>query len=173
MGGKKDFYPKVKESFIEAGYEYYDGDADIKGKTRQHRRKPDYIAVKDDLIIIREIKSPKESPASGSWRQKQPNDSDEFAKVREDIHDLEEAGMVDPNVGGHGIIIRGQIPDYATRKGVTYDLPFDDAGKKIKGGYTVDSKQAQNVEQALKNCGKDKYEIIDNGNGSVTYIFEI
>ena len=46
MSGKNKFYPKVKKSFIEAGYDYYDGDEDIKGKTRQHRRKPDYIAVK-------------------------------------------------------------------------------------------------------------------------------
>jgi len=68
MSGKIKFYPKVKKSFIEAGYEYYDGDEDIKGKTRQHRRKPDYIAVKGDQIIIGEIKSPNEPPTSGSWR---------------------------------------------------------------------------------------------------------
>ena len=68
MSGKNKFYPKVKKSFIAAGYEYYDGDEDIKGKTRQHRRKPDYIAVKGDQIIIGEIKSPNEPPTSGSWR---------------------------------------------------------------------------------------------------------
>ena len=175
MSGKNEFYPKVKELFIEAGYEYFDGDQDIKGKTRQHRRKPDYIAVKGDLIIIGEIKSPNEPPTSGSWRQKQPNDSDEFAKVREDIHDLEKAGMVDPNVGGHGIIIRGQIPDYISKIGVTYDLPTSEPGLKIKGGYTVPSSQAQNVKAALSNCGKIKYQVIGNGNGDglVTYIFEL
>ena len=59
MGGKKELYPKVKALFIAAGYEYFDGDEDIKGKTRQHRRKPDYIAVKEDLIVIGEIKSDK------------------------------------------------------------------------------------------------------------------
>lgn len=175
MSGKNEFYRKVKELFIEAGYEYFDGDQDIKGKTRQHRRKPDYIAVKGDLIIIGEIKSPNEPPTSGSWRQKQPNDSDEFAKVREDIHDLEQAGMVDPNVGGHGIIIRGQIPDYISKIGVTYDLPTSEPGLTIKGGYTVPSSQAQNVKTALSNCGKIKYQVIGNGNGDglVTYIFEL
>ena len=71
MSGKNKFYPKVKEAFIEAGYDYYDGDEDIKGKTRQHRRKPDYIAVKGNVIIIGEIKSPNEPPTSGSWRQQQ------------------------------------------------------------------------------------------------------
>ena len=130
MSGKKEFHPKVKATFIEAGFEYYDGDEDIQGKTRQHRRKPDYVAVKDDQIIIGEIKSPKEPPTSSNWRQKQPNDSEEFAQVRQDILDLEQAGMVDPSVGGHGIIIRGQIPDYVAKIGVTYDLPASEPGKK-------------------------------------------
>jgi hypothetical protein len=134
MSGKSEFYPKVRESFIAAGYEYYDGDEDIKGKTRQQRRKPDYIAVKGEQIIIGEIKSPNEPPSSGSWRQKQPNDSTEFAKVRQDVLDLERSGMIDPNVGGHGIIIRGQIPDYISKIGVTYDLPISKSGAKIKGG---------------------------------------
>ncbi|CAB1084785.1 hypothetical protein D1AOALGA4SA_12295 [Olavius algarvensis Delta 1 endosymbiont] len=175
MSGKNEFHPKVKESFIAAGYEYFDGDKDIKGKTRQHRRKPDYIAVKDDLIIIGEIKSPNEPPTKGSWRKKQPNDSDEFAKVRQDIHDLEEAGMVDPNVGGHGIIIRGQIPDYLSKIGITFDLPASAPGSVIKGGYTVPSSQAKNVKAALSNCGKVKYQVIgnNNGDGLVTYIFEL
>ena len=67
MSGKKEFYPKVKESFIAAGYEYFDGDADIKGKTSRHRRKPDYIAVKDNLVVIGEIKSAVEPPSTASW----------------------------------------------------------------------------------------------------------
>jgi hypothetical protein len=175
MSGKNEFYPKVKELFIAAGYEYFDGNKDIKGKTRQHRRKPDYIAVKGDQMIIGEIKSPNEPPTSGSWRQKQPNDSAEFAKVRQDIHDLEQAGMIDPNVGGHGIIIRGQIPDYISKIGVTYDLPASVPDSTIKGGYTVPSEQAQNVKVALSDCGKIKYQVIGNGNGNdlVTYIFEL
>ena len=162
MSGKNKFYPKVKKSFIEAGYEYYDGDEDIKGKTRQHRRKPDYIAVKGNVIIIGEIKSPNEPPTSGSWRQKQPNDSSEFAKVRQDIIDLERAGMLDPNVGGHGIIIRGQIPDYFSNLGITYDLPAGISGRTIRGGYSVPAEQADNLRAALKNCGKRDYQVVDN-----------
>ena len=173
MSGKNEFYPKVKKVFIAAGYEFYDGDANIKGKTKQHRRKPDYIAVKGDQVIIGEIKSPNEPPTSGSWRQKQPNDSPEFAKVRQDVRDLERAGMVDPNVGGHGIIIRGQIPDYVSKIGVTFDLPVSVPGSTIKGGYTVPSDQAKNVKIALSNCGKIKFRAIGNGNGIVTYIFEL
>jgi len=173
MTGKKEFYPKVKESFISAGYEYFDGDTAIKGKTCQHRRKPDYIAVKGDLLIIGEIKSPKEQPASASWRKQQTNDSTAFAKVRQDIRDLEGAGMLDPQVGGHGIIIRGQIPDYVSNIGITYDLPSVAQGSVVKGGYTVPSQQVRNVEAALSNCGKIKYQILNSGNGMVTYIFEL
>jgi hypothetical protein len=173
MSGKKEFYPKVKESITAAGYEYFDGDKDIKGKTRQHRRKPDYIAVKGDHTVIGAIKSTNEPPTSGSWRRKQPSDSAEFAKVKQDILDLESAGMIDPNVGGHGIIIRGQIPDYVSKIGVTYDLPASVPGSTIKGGYTVPSEQANNVKAALSDCGKIKYQVIGNGNGLVTYIFEL
>jgi len=173
MKGKKEFYRKVKQSLSAVGFEYYDGDEDIKGKTRQHRRKPDYIAVKGDQIIIGEIKTPLEPPTSGSWRKKQPNDSAAFAKVRQDILDLEDAGMLDPNVGGHGIIIRGQIPDYVSNIGITYDLPAAVAGAKVKGGYTVPSEQARNVETTLSNCGKIKYQVLNDDNGLVTYIFEL
>lgn len=173
MTGKKEFYPKVKESFVDAGFEYFDGDADIKGKTRQHRRKPDYMAVKGNLIVIGEIKSPNEPPTTRSWRQKQSNDSPEFAKVRQDVLDLEQCGLVDPNVGGHGIMIRGQIPDYVSHIGKTYDLPISVPESIIRGGYTVPSEQAQNVECALSNCGKIKYQVIKNGSGPVTFIFEL
>jgi hypothetical protein len=38
MSGKNDFYPVVEESFKAKGYEYFDGDRDINGKTAQHRR---------------------------------------------------------------------------------------------------------------------------------------
>lgn len=173
MSGKNEFYPKVRESFVAAGYQYFDGDKEIKGKTSRHRRKPDYIAVKDNLVIIGEIKSPNESPSSASWRKKQPNDSATLAKVRQDISDLESAGMLDPMVGGHGIIIRGQIPDYVSNIGLTYDLPIVVPGAKIKGGYTVPCEQAPNVEEALSNCGKLKYQVVDNGKGLVSYIFEL
>lgn len=173
MSGKKIFYLKAKELFLEAGFEYFDGDADVKGKTSRHRRKPDYIAVKGNLVVIGEIKSPKEPPSSASWRKKKPNDSAAFAKVRQDILDLESAGMLDPNVGGHGIIIRGQIPDYVSNMGITYDLPVALSESKVKGGYTVPCEQAENVESALSNCGKIKYQKLNNGNGLVTYIFEL
>ncbi len=173
MSGKKDFYPKVEEALIAMGYGYFDGDRDIPGKSRQHRRKPDYIAVNGDVIIIGEIKSPNEPPTSGSWRQKQPNDSHEFAAVRKDVRDRERAGRVNPEVGGHEIIIRGQIPDYVSHLGKTYDLPAEISCGIIRGGYSVSAEQAEKVEKALINCEKKNYEKIESIYGMSTFIFDL
>jgi hypothetical protein len=172
MAGKTSFYPKAEEALNTEGFEYFDGDKHIKGKSAAHRSKPDYVAVGSSDCIIGEIKSLDEPPTSGSWRQIQPNDSDDLAKVREDVKECEKSGQLNPEVGGHEIIIRGQIPDYVSKIGITYDLPPNASGKKIKGGYTVPSEQAMNVEAALKNCGKMVCHKIDNGNGSITFIYE-
>lgn len=171
--GKREFYPKGEEALKSKGYRYYDGDEAIKGKGRAHRRKPDYVAEKDNKVVIGETKSPDEPPTSSSWRHRQPNDSEGMVNVRADVAAREKAGKLDPEVGGHEIIIRGQIPDYAKNMGKTYDMPVDAARKKIMGGYTIDASQANNVEQALKNCGRKNYKKIDTGNGSITYIFDI
>ena len=173
MSGKNDFYPVVEESFKAKGYEYFDGDRDINGKTAQHRRKPNYVALKDDVVIIGEIKSPVEPPTSSSWRQKQPNDGRKFAGVRADVLDREKAGKLDPEIGGHEIVIRGQIPNYVSRIGKTYDLPVDKKRKIIKGGYSVPAAQSGNVEQALISLGKKYCQIIYDGNGAITYIVDL
>ena len=172
MPGKKIFYPKTEEALKSRGFEYFDGDKEIKGKSAAHRSKPDYVAVKDNDCIIGEIKSPDEPPTTGSWRQIQPNDCHDFAKVREDVKRRERSGQLDPEVGGHEIIIRGQIPDYVAKIGKTYDLPANASGKKLMGGYTVPLEQAVNVEVALENCGKRICYKIDSCNGLVTYIFD-
>jgi hypothetical protein len=173
MNGKKNFYPLVEASFKAKGYEYYDGDRDIKGKTAQHRRKPDYVAIKDDAIIIGEIKSPNEPPTSSSWRRKQPRDGRKFAGVRADVLSREKAGKLDPEIGGHEIIIRGQIPNYVANIGKTYDLPIDKKEKVIKGGYSVPASQSAHVETALVQIGKKYCQIIYDGNGAITYIFDL
>jgi len=169
---KKTFYPKVEEAFKSQGYKYFDGDRDIRGKTRSHASKPDYIATINDIIIIGEIKSPMEGPTSGSWRQIQNSDREEYKIVRNEVAAWEKAGVLPKEIGGHEIIIRGQIPDYVTKLNITYDLPpgVSESGT-IKGGYTVPSAQEGNVEAALKNCKKNSYEKIDSNNGPVTYIF--
>jgi len=173
MSGKNGFYPVIETSFKAQGYKYFDGDRNIKGKTSQHRRKPDYVAVKENAIIIGEIKSPNEPPMTSSWRQKQPNDSIEFAGVRADVLEREKAGKLDPEIGGHEIIIRGQIPNYVSCIGKTYDLPVDKKGKVVKGGYSVPTEQAVNVEKAFLSMGKRYCQIIYDDNGSITYIFDL
>ena len=121
--GKKEFYRNVEEALKSKGYDYYDGDRDIPGKGRQHANKPDFIAVKDGKVYIGEIKSPAEGPKSGSWRQVQNSDTEEFAAVRMDVAKRERAGFLSPEIGGHEIIIRGQIADYVRKIGINFDLP--------------------------------------------------
>lgn len=122
MEGKKEFYKKVEEALKSKGYEYYDGDRDISGKGRRHANKPDYIAVKNGKVYIGEIKSPAEGPKSGSWRQIQNSDTEEFMAVRMDVAKREKAGLVLPEIGGHEIIIDGQIADYVRKIGINFEL---------------------------------------------------
>ena len=172
MEGKKEFYQKVEEALKSKGYDYYDGDRDIPGKGRQHANKPDFIAVKGSKVFIGEIKSPAEGPKSGSWRQIQNSDTEQFAAVRTDVAKREKAGLVLPEIGGHEIIICGQIADYVRKIGINYDLPASLPQKiEIMMAYSMPESEARNVEKALANCRKKVYEKINSGNGSTTYLF--
>lgn len=174
IAGKKMFYQKAAETLQAQGFDYYDGDINIRGKGRSHASKPDYIAAKDGIIIIGEIKSPAESPKSGSWRTPQNSDSPSFKKVRLEVAKRERSGELLKEIGGHEIIIRGQIPDYIAKLNVTYDLPPEIENFNIlKSGYTVPSSEKGNVEVALRNIEKNYFEIIDIGNGSTTFIYPL
>jgi len=172
MEGKKEFYKKVEDALRSKGYNYYDGDRDIPGKGRQHANKPDYIAVKDNKVYIGEIKSPAEGPKSGSWRQVQNSDTKEFAALRTEIAKREKAGLLLPEIGGHEIIISGQIADYVRKIGVNFDLPASISPRiEIRMAYSMPESEEQNVAKALENCRKKVYEKINTGNGSVSYLF--
>jgi len=172
MEGKKEFYKKVEKALKSQGYNYFDGDRDIPGKGRQHANKPDYIAVKDNKVYIGEIKSPAEGPKSGSWRQIQNSDTEQFKAVRMDVVKREKAGLLLPEIGGHEIIIRGQIADYVRKIGINFDLPPSvSTNMEIRMAYSMPESEEQNVEKALANCKKKVHEKIDTGNGSITYLF--
>lgn len=171
MEGKEEFYKKAEETLKRSGYQYY-GEKEIVGIGSGHSSKPDYIAMKDGIVVIGEIKSPKEGPKSAMWRQVQRSDSEEFKAVRLDVARREEAGELPREVGGHEIIIRGQIPDYISKRGRTYNFPAsvrNDA--PIMAGYTFPDYERRNVEKAFENSGKTIYEIIDTENSSITFIF--
>jgi len=172
MEGKKEFYRKVEEALRSKGFDYYDGDRDIPGKGRQHANTPDYIAVKGNNVYIGEIKSPAEGPKSGSWRQIQNSDTREFVSVRMDVTRREKAGLLSHEIGGHEIIIRGQVADYVRKIGINFDLPASiSSNAEVRMAYSMPKMEEQNVEKALANCRKKVYEKINNGNGSVTYLF--
>lgn len=172
--GKASFYHKAGESLASAGYRYFDGDRDIRGKTRSHASKPDYIAASNGTLVIGEIKSPSESPKSGSWRTPQKSDTWQFTEVRLEVSRREQKGEVQKDVGGHEIIIRGQIPDYVRKLGITYDIPSGLAGhSSVKCGYTVPDHEKINVIEALRISRIDAFEVVNNGNGSITFIYEL
>ena len=172
MEGKKEFYQKVEEALKSKGYDYYDGDRDIPGKGRQHANKPDFIAVKGNRVFIGEIKSPAEGPKFGSWRTIQNSDTEQFAAVRTYVVKREKAGLVLPEIGGHEIIICGQIADYVRKIGINYDLPAAlPKNIEIMMAYSMPESEARNAEKALSNCKKKVLEKIDTGNGSITYLF--
>ena len=172
MEGKKEFYKKVKKALESRGYRYY-GEEDIKGIGSSHMSKPDYIAVKGDIVVIGEIKSPKEGPTSASWRQVQNSDGEEFKKVRLDVARREKEGKISREVGGHEIIIRGQIPDYLYKMNKTYKVPFNLGNERTKGGYTVPPEEKRNTRDAFNSCQILIDETIDVGNRSVTFVFEM
>jgi hypothetical protein len=170
--GKKEFYQKIEEALKSKGYDYYDGDRDIPGKGRQHANKPDFMAVKGSKVFIGEIKSPAEGPKSGSWRTIQNSDTEQFAAVRTDVLRREKAGLVLPEIGGHEIIICGQIADYVRKIGINYDLPASlSQNIEIMMAYSMPVAEERNVEKALDNCKKKVHEKIDTGNGSITFLF--
>ena len=89
-----------------------------------------------------------------------------------EVANREKAGLVSPEIGGHEIIIRGQIADYVRKIGINFDLPDSlSQNIEIQMGYTFPASETKNVEQALKNCRKIVHEKIDTGNGSTTLIF--
>jgi len=162
----------VEEALKSKGYEYYDGDRDIPGKGRQHANKPDFIAVKNNIIYIGEIKSPAEGPKSGSWRQIQNSDTEQFKAVRVNVAEREKAVLLSQEIGGHEIIILGQIADYVRKIGINFDLPASVSPKmEIRMAYSMPESEERNVEKALANCRKKVHEKIDSGNGSITYLF--
>ncbi|HRR41066.1 MAG TPA: hypothetical protein P5244_07520 [Syntrophales bacterium] len=170
--GKKAFYIKAKEALESAGYQYFD-EHEIKGIGRSHMSKPDYIAVKKNVLVIGEIKSPAESPTSPSWRQIQKSDGEEFKRVRLEVANREREGKVSKEVGGHEIVIRGQIPDYVEKLGKTYLLPFSEhSNMKTILGYSFPTEETFNVEHAFKNCKSKILKVIDIGNGITTYFFK-
>lgn len=73
--------------------------------------------------------------------------------MRQGVYEKEKAGQVNPEVGVHEIIIKGQIPDYVSNIGITFDLPAEVSGGTLKGGYTVPLEESDNVERALISCG--------------------
>ncbi len=144
---KHEFYPLVKELLEKEGYRYY-REEDIRGKGRG-ARKPDFVAIKNNLFLIGEIKSPSEPPNSASWRSIQPYDTENMKYVREMVKNLEKQKKIPPEVGGNAIIMLGQIPEYMLLMHERWIPPEEPAGKDIIGAYAFPSFWKKEVERAI------------------------
>ena len=160
MMNKKQFYPLVKELLESKGFVYYPEEA-IKGIGRGSR-KPDFVAIKGNMFLVGEIKSPAETPLSSSWRSEQPYDSENMRTVRRMVRSMEKEGRVPPEVGGHAIIMLGQIPEYIMLLGKRWLPPEPIEGKKIVGAYAFPVQWRDQVEKALLSFGIESVLRIDD-----------
>jgi len=90
--GKQTFYPKARSELENNGYSYSDN---IKGKGKQHARKPDFMAEDKNEIVCGEIKSANELKGTSSWRNSPANDA--FPAVRKEIR--KRAEKIDDKIG--------------------------------------------------------------------------
>lgn len=146
---KEDFYPLVGELFREKGYTYYPERA-IKGMGRGGSRKPDFVATDEKSFIIGEIKSPAEPPQSSSWRTVQSYDSSNMREVRERVRQLERSGQLSPEVGGHAIILFGQLEEYLNLMGDRWLPPEEPGDRMILLAYAYPIQWKESVEQVLE-----------------------
>ena len=122
-------------------------------KTGKYSR-PDYVIASDRFVIIGEIKTGKEPPRSTSWRRPRSSDSELFKRVRNDVAAREKEGSLSRDVGGHEIIIAGQIPDYALKLGKTFQFPGLEGSTKrvvVYGAYTFPVEEKSHVDEAFRN----------------------
>jgi len=138
MDSKEDFYKKVMHDLEKQGYEI---ESKIEGISKSHAKKPDYLAIYGNNIIIGEIKSPKEGPETPSWRQVQKGDSNQLQAVREKVRQLEQVDKNYKKVLGHVIVILGQLPEYKDCINKTFKLPPKRQNLNILFGYSVPKDQ--------------------------------
>ncbi len=146
---KREFYPTVEDLFVSYGYRYYPEEK-IKGLGKGGARKPDFVATNSEVFIIGEIKSPAELPESSSWRSIQPYDSQEMREIRVKVKNLERSGQVSPKVGGHAIIIFGQLREYLNLMGERWRPPENPGGLVLLLAYAYPKEWSDSVIQALR-----------------------
>jgi len=124
---------------------YFDGQS-ITGVGTGHQRKPDYLGYSPTDLALGEWKSSFEPPTTSSWRSVRQSDPEAFTQIRQQVAGREQNGL-SKDIGGHIIIIEGQLADYATQIGSSYRLPW--SANHIKFAYTIPLEQKDNVLAAF------------------------
>lgn len=157
MEGKKEFYAKaetdIKSFLSREGYDLYFTEDELRGHS-----KPDGFAAnsKTGNAVVVEIKSPKEPPSTACWRQIQPSDTEGFKRVRQDIVEKESSGKLGKDVGGHIIIINGQLEYYKEIISLGKVRLPSTAPRIIsmKTAYVLPQEHRANVITALRTIGR-------------------
>ncbi len=170
----------IRDTLAAKGYAYIP-ESEIK---KIDDRRPDFVlsSANNSFTVLGERKSALEPPTTPSWRTQRPdNDIEEFTKLRAKVRNMEkEKPPIFPKrIGGHIIIIEGQIQDYSERfptglmKSSNRNLPA-----VAKFAYAVPKDQKQNVLAAFaeinKHFGKNHNLPPEHHEGSimVTFIFD-
>jgi hypothetical protein len=151
---------------------YFHGEA-LRRIGTGHQRKPDYLGYSPTDLVLGEWKSTFEPPTTGSWRAVRPSDPAPFTQIRQQVATWEKNGLP-RDVGGHIIIIQGQLADYAGQIGKSYELPWPATPTKL--AYTVPLGQKANVESAFREIEsrlRIRYDIeAHEGEITVTFVFQ-
>jgi len=172
--GQVKFIEKADLAFTlsKAKLAYFDGES-ITGIGTGHQRKPDYLGYSPTDLALGEWKSSFEPPVTSSWRTVRESDPEAFTQMRQQVASWEQNGL-SKDIGGHIIIIAGQLADYATQIGVSYELPW--SATHTKFAYTVPLEQKANVLAAFNETEtrlNKKYEFESfEGIVTITFIFQ-
>lgn len=151
---------------------YFDGKS-ITGIGTGNQRKPDYLGYSATDLALGEWKSSFEPPTTSSWRTVRGSDPEAFTRIREQVAGWEQNGL-SKDLGGHIIIIEGQLADYATQIGISYELPW--TATHMKFAYTVPLEQKDNVLNAFNEIEarlNKKYDFeLFEGIVTITFIFK-
>lgn len=174
--GKETFYPKTYEDLEQNGYKVYREEDLTHGKGENSHVKPgDGIAVKENEIIVLEIKSPKEvfpnTLADGSSLK-----NDYLEKTRLDVNERVKNGELSKEVGKHEIFLaQSEYNAFNFKDGITGmkegNIPLD--GKDIKVGYSVPKEEMNSVVEALKNKGITDYKVYTGDNSTITFVYDL
>jgi len=180
--GKENYYPKIYEDMEKEGYIVYGEDKLKKIKlddvTNSTGKDVDGVYIKDNEVIISEIKSPKECQDIKGTKDIDVHDDEEKSnwggKLKEYNDELNKNTQLSEREKAHLVHIKKtELITEQLKKEGTIQLKdgsqIELKDKEVKIGYTVPEGEAKVVQSALDKAGI-KYELKQTTNGSTFII---